>query len=199
VTLNVLATNAEAVILRDDTGAEIPLDDRSPVPTTVRASVSLEDRVDRTFTLTVESRCLDTPLTRTLTLNRPFAVHLIPEDQILTSGGTGSLQARVSCPLPEGGSVRAAIDNPWVGAALPSGLEERLEIPPGSDRSGAVPLATEFDLCGTTYLRGELISGSSEDHGLARARVQIDPIPLDLTVSVDATIRLSEPIEGIDE
>jgi hypothetical protein len=193
--LNVLVTNAETVTLRDDTGATIPLDNRSLIPATVRASVPLTDHVSRTFTLTVDSRCLEAPLTRTLTLSRPHKVYLIPEDQTLTSGGTGLLHARVSCPLPEGGSVRASIDNPWAGVTFSSETEETMEIPPGSDRSAPVPLTTEIDLCGTTYLRGELISGSDQDHGLARARVQVDPVPLDLAMIVDATIRLSEPIE----
>jgi hypothetical protein len=196
VHLNVLATNAETVVLRDNTGATIPLDNRSLIPTTVRASVPLTDRVSRTFTLTVDSRCLEAPLTRTLTLNRPYKLNLVPGEQTLTSGGTGLLQARVSCPLPEGGSVRASIDNPWAGVTFSSEVEETLEIPPGSDRSAPVPLTTESDLCGTTYLRGELVSGSDEDHGLARARVQVDPVPLDLAMIVDATVRLSEPFDG---
>lgn len=194
VLLEVTATNAETVVLRDGSGAEIPLVSASPVPTTMRTSVPLDDRAARTFTLTVDSRCLGEPLTRILTLERAFEVNLIPDEQTLMSGGTGSLLARVSCPLPDGGTVRASVDDPWVGARLGSELERDLEIPPGSDRSGSVPLTTQGDLCGTAFLRGELISGSDEEHALGRARVHVNAIPLDLAVTVDVTVGLVEPI-----
>jgi len=186
LTLWILAENAESVTARDETGEELDLQPASSAPGQIHLTVTLYDRVDRTFTIEAVSRCGPTEA-RTVTVRRFFAVTLLPAAQSLLAGGTGALQTRVSCPLDGGGSVRVTLDNRWVGVALPEGIEQvLLAIPSGSDRTAMVPLATAADLCGTARLEATLTAAGAAEHRPGSATVEVEPVAVSTTLSLNA-------------
>jgi len=184
VQIQIEVTNADSVGLEDETGADIALTDIDPSTARFRASFSSNESESKTFTLTAENPCLESPVARTIEVVREHRVQVVPVDTMLVAGSMSSLHVHVSCPLESDGVVAVSTDRRFHGVTLPEGTD--IPIPAGSTRSADVPLATSPVLCGAGVLTGNLTSGSAHPHRTGTAVVDVTAIDVPTTLTARA-------------
>ncbi|MEM6996615.1 MAG: SH3 domain-containing protein, partial [Myxococcota bacterium] len=163
----------------DDTGTEVVPDEATDAGRRRTWTVSYDGNASRTYTLTAGNRC-GPPVTRTLTIDRFWAVTLAPPETRLRPGETTTLEASTSCPLSEDGVIQIRLPDGSHGVVVPgttdTGFVRTLDLPVPAGSSG-VPVevrAHPVD-CGRVPMSARLLSGSPRTHASGRAIVHADP------------------------